>query len=309
MNSRVIKGWKSLNKLKNIKNQFREYAERFRAITDGAPVLLRVADENASCIFFNLRWLEFTGRTQEQEAGEGWVESVHPEERQAILVNCKSGFNSRQNFRMEYRLRRADGVYRWVADTGAPLYLPDGSFAGCTHSCFDIDEQKREEELLRTYAYIDGLTGMANRRYFEEYLDREWRRALRNARPLSLVMCGVNCLKNCIDAFGRPSGEECLKKVALSLCYSVKRPGDFVARYGIAVFAVVLPETDASGAAVMAKKLKAGVEALEIDRSQCHGSGLIISWGEATAIPGMGASSHGELVDAAEIACNGTKMV
>ena len=111
-------------------------------MADTAPVLVWRADTANLCDFVNRPWLEFTGRTMEQELGTGWAESVWPEDLDRSVRTCASAFEARQPFRMEFRLRRADGAYRWVLDTGVPRYGPDGSFAGYIGSCLDITERR-----------------------------------------------------------------------------------------------------------------------------------------------------------------------
>jgi len=125
-----------------------ESETRFRLMADTAPVLIWMADQDARCTFFNKPWLEFTGRTPEQEQGYGWSDGVHPEDLQSCLNTYHSAFQARQGFRLEYRLRHADGAYRWVLNTSIPRFAPDGSFAGYIGSCIDISERKHIEETL-----------------------------------------------------------------------------------------------------------------------------------------------------------------
>src|SRR5439155_8316083 len=127
----------------------RESEERFRIMADNAPVMIWRAGANGDRSHFSRPWLEFTGRTLEQEAGNCWVDSVHAEERERCLEVYRSSFQNRQPFNMEYRLRRADGEYRWVLDRGVPLYTTAGEFNGYIGSCLDITEQTRVQELLR----------------------------------------------------------------------------------------------------------------------------------------------------------------
>jgi PAS domain S-box-containing protein len=101
------------------------------------------------CNYFNQTWLEFTGRPLETELGNGWAESVHPDDLAKCLEIYTHSFESRWPFRMEYRLRRRDGEYRWIDDTGVPIVNPDGSFVGYIGSCVDITDRKRGEEALR----------------------------------------------------------------------------------------------------------------------------------------------------------------
>jgi PAS domain S-box-containing protein len=127
----------------------RESEARFRTLVDSAPVLVWMAGLDGRCTFFNQSWLDFTGRTLEQEQGDGWGASVHPDDLARCFATYRTGLATRQSFRMEYHLRRADGVYRWVLDTGVPRWAPDGGFAGFIGSCIDITERQESEERLR----------------------------------------------------------------------------------------------------------------------------------------------------------------
>ncbi|NEP12586.1 MAG: response regulator [Symploca sp. SIO2C1] len=125
----------------------RESEGRFRTMADSAPVLLWISDTNGQYTFFNQSWLDFTGRTLQQETGKGWTEGVHPEDWQSVEDTYSSTLDNREDFQREYRLRRADGEYRWVVDQGTPRFLPDGSFAGYIGSVFDISDRREVERL------------------------------------------------------------------------------------------------------------------------------------------------------------------
>ena len=127
----------------------RESEERFRVMADSAPIMMWMAGPDKSCTDFNRGWLEFRGRTLQQESGDGWIAGVHPADLQKCVNTYHTAFDKRQPFIMEYRLRRHDGEYRWVTDTGVPRFLLDGSFVGYIGCCIDIDDQK-QTELART---------------------------------------------------------------------------------------------------------------------------------------------------------------
>jgi PAS domain S-box-containing protein len=125
-----------------------ESEERFRLVANSAPVLIWMAGSDKLCTFFNKCWLDFTGRTVEQEMGEGWAKGVHPEDLGRCLSVYSGAFDARVDFEMEYRLRRFDGKYRWIVDYGVPRFESDGTFCGYIGSCVDITDRKLNAESL-----------------------------------------------------------------------------------------------------------------------------------------------------------------
>jgi PAS domain S-box-containing protein len=125
-----------------------ETETRFRIMADSAPVMLWMAGLDAECDFFNQGWLRFTGRALADELGTRWAEGVHPEDFQRCMDVYFESFNQRRPFRMEYRLRRADGEYRWILDQGTPRYDHEGRFAGYIGSCIDVQDFKDAEQAL-----------------------------------------------------------------------------------------------------------------------------------------------------------------
>ena len=130
----------------------RESEARFRILADTAPVLVWMARPDGGLEFVNQTWVTFTGRALEQELGQGWVAAVHAEDYDRCLATYAAAVAAREPFQQEYRLRRADGEYRWLLDSGVPRFGADSSFAGFIGSRVDIDERKRAEEKLRTRA-------------------------------------------------------------------------------------------------------------------------------------------------------------
>jgi diguanylate cyclase (GGDEF)-like protein/PAS domain S-box-containing protein len=150
----------------------------------------------------------------------------------------------------------------------------------------DATEQKKLEDRLRVLSATDGLTLVANRRMFDEVLEREWQRATRNSEPVSLIMADIDMFKSYNDLYGHLAGDECLRKVAQAISNSAQRGGDLVARYGGEEFAVILPNTNETAAREIAEKIRAAVEDLAIS----HDGNLIarhitISLGVSTRIP------------------------
>jgi PAS domain S-box-containing protein len=126
----------------------RESEERFRRVANSAPVLIWMSGTDKRCTFFNQSWLDFTGRSMEQEVGEGWTVGVHPDDLEHCLRIYSGAFDARVNFEMEYRLRNDDGKYRLIVDIGVPRFDPDGTFRGYIGSCVDITDRKATEKSL-----------------------------------------------------------------------------------------------------------------------------------------------------------------
>jgi diguanylate cyclase (GGDEF)-like protein len=141
-------------------------------------------------------------------------------------------------------------------------------------------------EALRRLAVLDGLTGIPNYRRFQEVFEAEWRRALRGALPLSVLMIDIDYFKDFNDAHGHQAGDECLKEVARALSESVSRPGDLVSRYGGEEFAVMLAGTDLEGARRVAEKVRAAVADLDVPKHAASEAGRVtISVGAASVVP------------------------
>jgi PAS domain S-box-containing protein len=132
----------------------RRSEERFRNVADTAPVMLWMSDTKGLCTFCNQAWLSFTGRTLEQEIGNGWREGIYSEDLQHCLDTSMLAIKAQASFKMEYRLKRFDGKYCWILSTGIPQFMPNKSFVGYICSCIDITERKQTEEVLRKHKKI-----------------------------------------------------------------------------------------------------------------------------------------------------------
>ncbi len=139
-------------------DRLRESEERFRYMADTAPVMIWISDAEKLSTFFNQEWLTFTGRTIEQERGNGWVDGVLPDDLDRSLATYSSSFDLRRSFQMEYRLRRADGEYRWVLHNGVPRFAPGGLFVGYIASAIDITDLKRAQDETLSRQKLESLT-------------------------------------------------------------------------------------------------------------------------------------------------------
>lgn len=136
--------------------------EEYKTLVEQAPIMIWRSDLTAKCDYFNETWLAFTGRSMEQEHGNGWAEGVHPEDYQNCLEIYLSAFKKRETFEMRYRLRRHDGEYRWIFDRGVPFHNDGGAFAGFIGSCIDVTERVEAQEALQKsqMAEVNRLRGL-----------------------------------------------------------------------------------------------------------------------------------------------------
>ncbi len=161
-------------------------------------------------------------------------------------------------------------------------------------------ELKRKNDILENIAALDGLTGIPNRRQFDETVQREWLRCLRQGVPLSLIMMDIDFFKKYNDAYGHTAGDECLRRVALALKSSVRRAADLMARYGGEEFAAILPDTHSEGAAFVAERIRSSVESEGIPHEYSEvADHVTLSVGAATKIPQMD-STASEIIEAAD---------
>jgi PAS domain S-box-containing protein len=133
---------------KRAEEALRESEERFRNMADTAPVMIWVSGPDKLCTYFNNRWLDFTGRSIEQEPARGWADAIHPDDYEHRLQTYNSAFDLLEPFTIEYRLRRADGEFRWVLESGTARLSPGGEFLGYIGSCIEITERKEAEQAL-----------------------------------------------------------------------------------------------------------------------------------------------------------------
>lgn len=176
------------------------------------------------------------------------------------------------------------GRRRYLAADATPIYDSDGALSAVVETLRDLTDEKMAQVALEQLATRDGLTGLANRRCFDDTLHAEWARALRQGQPLSLLMVDVDNFKAYNDANGHLGGDECLKRIARAVS-SEMRANDLVARYGGEEFAVILPNQSLKGAAIVAERIRCRVEALQLPCT-APTRHVTVSIGAATAIAG-----------------------
>jgi diguanylate cyclase (GGDEF)-like protein/PAS domain S-box-containing protein len=188
----------------------------------------------------------------------------------------------------------------YLAVDASPIYDERGRLSAVVETLRDLTDEKMAQIALEQLATRDGLTGLANRRCFDDTLHAEWSRALRQRQPLSLLMVDVDNFKAYNDANGHLGGDECLKRIATAVS-SEMRANDLVARYGGEEFAVILPNQSLKGAASVAERIRTRVEQLQVPNRLAIGQQVTVSIGAATALPSIDTSAS-DLVATADAA-------
>lgn len=174
------------------------------------------------------------------------------------------------------------GKRRYLAADASPIFDDDGELVAVVQTLRDLTDEKAAQIALQKLATRDGLTGLANRRCFDETLQAEWTRAMRQHQPLSLLMVDVDNFKAYNDAHGHLGGDECLQRIANAVSKEM-RANDLVARYGGEEFAVILPNQSLKGAAIVAERIRSRVEQLLLPHAGNGGKHVTVSIGAATA--------------------------
>jgi diguanylate cyclase (GGDEF)-like protein/PAS domain S-box-containing protein len=209
------------------------------------------------------------GWRSEQLVGTPALAGVNPEDlpRVAELVAAlKRG--EAEEARITYRTRHREKVEIWLESNMRVTRTGSGEIDGVVAISRDMTEQKNLEGKLETLATEDGLTGLANRRRFDERLEEEWSRAYRDGTCLSLLLLDVDHFKRFNDQYGHPAGDACLQSIANILSAEARRPGDLAARYGGEEFAILLPNTDTAGCAQIGERIRLALEKAAMPHSQ-----------------------------------------
>lgn len=239
--------------------------EQYKIIVEFSPTMVWRANLTTECDYFNKTWLDFTGRTFEQEYGFGWAEGVHPEDLDRCVANYLDHFQKQQKFEMNYRLMRHDGQYRWINDRGVPFYDKNNVFSGFIGSCMDITENI-EGEQLRQMAQYDFLCNTYTRQYAYHLLRDAFYQAKEKKLPLSLLMIDIDWFKKINDQYGHAAGDTVLAYAASAIRKGI-RDTDILGRYGGDEFIIGLVHTNQAEAIAAANRIQTDIAQAEISIS------------------------------------------
>jgi len=214
------------------------------------------------------------------------VDVSDAEQVQALFDAMKRG--EKEEVRVTYRNAHRQNAEVWLESIMRVTRKDNGSVDGVVAISRDITEQKKLETRLETLAIEDSLTGLANRRRFDERLKEEWARAYRERSSLSLLMIDVDHFKSYNDEYGHPAGDACLRQVAQIIAAEMHRSGDLAARYGGEEFAMLLPNTDAAGCALIGDRIRRAIRDAGLVHTSNHAAGCVTaSLGGAACRPAL----------------------
>jgi diguanylate cyclase (GGDEF)-like protein/PAS domain S-box-containing protein len=276
----------------------------FNASNDGIWAI----DKNYKVIRVNKKLLKILGKSIEEVIGNK-CHDLFPGGG-CDRANCPKDkvLSKKSIVERELSVKFASGKMVPFLLTATPLSGLDGSAIGLVETFTDITEIKHAEEVLQRanrelerLASQDGLTKLSNRRSFDESLESEWRRQMRDQKPLSLILCDVDFFKNYNDHYGHQAGDVCLRSVAEAIHQCVNRVGDVCARYGGEEFAVIMPATDANGAWHIAQNIRSKLSEMQIAHSQSTAAPYVtISCGIACLYPHHPESKLQKLIELAD---------
>ena len=276
----------------------------YRLLADHGTDLITQVDAKFRRIYVSPASQTLLGFTPDEMLGMHPTEIAHPEDREAVAAYLAAGARDGFAPAFTYRARRKDGTWIWLEAVGRRT--ADG---GMVAALRDVSGRKAAEAALhdanarlQQIAMQDGLTGIANRRCFDQTLAREHRRAARLEMPLALLLVDVDWFKAFNDTYGHLAGDACLRGIAQALDPNARRPLDLVARYGGEEFAVLLPDTDEAGAMAIAEAVRKSVRELALDHAGSPAGMVSVSIGVGVARPRPAGPDATGLVDMADAA-------
>ncbi|MBS1190941.1 MAG: putative diguanylate cyclase domain [Rhodocyclaceae bacterium] len=292
---------RDITERKQAEEALRRREQEFEALVERSPDIVARVDRSFRLLYVNPAMEKITGRPRQSLLGTTPVERDGPRPDAVLREQAlQEVFNSGRERVLEHMMHSAAGE-RWFQSRLVPEFGPDGRVESVLVVARDIDDLKRAQKTLEELTLLDPLTGMANRRYLEQFVQREWRREARHRHPVAVIMADVDDFKAYNDQYGHQQGDECLRQVAGALQQPLHRPADTVVRYGGEEFAILLPETDLPAARELAETMRQAVEGRKLAHGASRTSDQVtVSLGVAAMKANEG--NFGDLVAAADLA-------
>lgn len=280
-----------ISEIKKTEEELSESQSKYKLLAENSTDIVYFLDLDFNRQYVSRDLTHLIGYSSEALIGRSALEETHPDDVQHVGEALCAVRDARvASDTVRYRKRHRDGHWVWIeADLRLVRDSESGKPTGIVGSVRDISARKRMEDQLiaanRDLARLaaqDGLTGLANRRIFEETLAKEWRSAERARKCVGLIMVDVDWFKSFNDRYGHQAGDECLRQVGAAIHSQLRRPRDLAARYGGEEFVVLLPETDASGTALVAEHIRETVVGLGIAHADNPSGVVTVSLGFAS---------------------------
>ncbi|WP_052342805.1 GGDEF domain-containing protein [Bacillus sp. EB01] len=295
---------------RKLEKSLRKANERYRFITENSKDMIAFLSPTGVYDFISASCRETLGFEPNELIGKNVFSFLHEddvekfEQRRLLLDEKKEDY-----FSLLYRYKIKNGGFIWLETVAKSLRNDKGEVESILAVSRDATQRMEKEaslesanDFLKMLSSMDGLTGIPNRRYMEESLEKEWERNKLHGTPLSAIMLDIDCFKQYNDTFGHLAGDDALKRVASTIRETVKRPRDLAARYGGEEFIVLLPETDTAGAMMIADTIRKTVRDLQIPHSASAVDEVVtVCAGYATIVPDNQFSPH-HLLSAADAA-------
>ena len=290
MKETFLRLWDSLS-AQRLRRSYAKHSDAGEAasviVAASADVIMRIG-VNLRAVYVSPSSLPVLGWRPDEMVGRGPTDFVHPDDLTAVVRDGQlhlAGTNPSNA--IIHRMVRKDGGVIWVESRNRAIFDPKTHLrTDFVLVMRDITEQKILEDRLHGLALSDGLTGLANRRAFDETLERSWQQTVRCEAHMSLLLLDLDCFKNFNDHYGHQVGDDCLRVVGTALVSAISRVTDLAARYGGEEFAVILPSTDSAGAVAVARQIQSNIRQLAIPHAKnVNGSSFVtVSIGAATAL-------------------------
>jgi len=304
-----------LEQQKQLRERLREGMKRYRLLADNSHDIVVLSSLEGHRLYVSPAVQATLGWTQEEWVGKDSVDFLHPDDIGPFRRILQEMLHGKDRHTFRYRTRHKNGQYLWMEANLRTLREDVTKISNAYVATLrDIsDRVEAEQKLEAAYRQVqelaqqDSLTGLANRRRFDQGLDAEWRRGYRTVHPLALLMVDIDHFKSINDTYGHRAGDCCLQAIAATLRQVARRPGDVVARYGGEEFALLLPDVEIATALVMAEGLCMKVRELKIEAGIGRVLQVTVSVGVASQMPDKSLRAD-VLVEAADQALYAAKQ-